>query len=228
MTSTNIFAGSPKHIQKTAPSRGLSPVRSLSTTPPQMQSPRTSPVVRPKSPLSPRYDSAPRFEPFRPPSPRNMTTRTSVSQRRGSSNALKLPSLPRFHPSNFPSSHSSLQPTPDSSQASPQRPASPRQHQRIISDAQKHLLAYQREMISAAVRSSTPVQLDNPESPRLAPLGSPGPVTPLQLEAEDGGYLVAGAQSATNEAVSTDELVAKLMKEETARQRTSGSRQSNR
>jgi hypothetical protein len=34
-----------------------------------------------------------------------------------------------------------------------------------------------------------------PVSPRLAPLGSPGPITPFELEeSAEGGYLVAGAR----------------------------------
>lgn len=223
MTGANKLASSPKQIAKTAPSRGLSPVRSLST------SPQMSPVTRPKSPLSSRYEPPAQFEQMRPHSPRTMSTRPAISQRRGNSNSLKLPSLPRFHPSNFASTHSSLQPTPDSGQASPQAPLSPRQpHHRTISDAQKQLLAYQREMVSAAARSSTPVQLDGPESPRLMPMGSPGPVTPLQLESEEGGYLAVGVDSPANQAIESHELVERLVTEEAARQRRSGSRQSNR
>lgn len=37
-----------------------------------------------------------------------------------------------------------------------------------------------------------------PISPRLAPLGSPGPITPFELEdSEQAGYVVAGAMGAT-------------------------------
>ena len=231
-TGTNVLSGPPKHIAKTAPSRGLSPVRSpLSATPSaKMPSPRTSPALRPQSPLSPRYEAPSRFEPLRPPSPRriSMNSRGGNSQRRANTSALKLPSLPRFHPSNFPSAHSSAQTTPESGQGSPPPPTSPRTHQRIISDAQKHLLAYQRDMISAAARSSTPIQLEGPESPRLLPIGSPGPVTPLQLESEDGGYLTAGVRNAEYNGTTSDELVEKLMQEEAAREWRSSSRQANR
>ena len=99
---------------------------------------------------------------------------------------------------------------------SPQPPASPRTHQRVISDAQKHLLFYQREMISVAARASSPAQLEGPQSPRLVPLGSPGPVTPLELEADEG-YLVAGARNGGDAAVQSEELVEKLIREEAAR-----------
>lgn len=37
-----------------------------------------------------------------------------------------------------------------------------------------------------------------PISPRLAPLGSPGPITPFELEdSAQAGYIVAGARAAT-------------------------------
>lgn len=94
---------------------------------------------------------------------------------------------------------------------------SPRTHQKNISDAQKHLFVYQRELVAAA-RSQSPSQIDDPESPRLAPLGSPGPVTPLELEGDDG-YLVAGARSAGKESAPSAELVDKMIREEAARRR---------
>lgn len=144
---------------------------------------------------------------------------TGNSQRRANTTSLKLPALPRYHPANFPSGHSSVQTTPDTtSLGSPQAPLSPRAHQRVVSDAQKHLLAYQREMIS---RAQSPGGIDKPMSPRLEPLGSPGPVTPLELEG-DGGYLVAGARhSGSDEDKGREELVDQLIREEARRRRTS-------
>lgn len=138
------------------------------------------------------------------------------SHRRANTGSLKLPSLPRYHPANFPSANSSLQTTPDagSSVASPQPPMSPRAHQKVISDAQKHLFLYQRELVAAA-RAQSPSQFDKPASPRLAPMGSPGPVTPLELEGEEG-YLVAGARNGGHEAISSNELVERLIREEAA------------
>ena len=182
-----------------------------------MPSPRSSPAIRPQSPLSPRYDTG-RFETLQPPSPRQMHGRSvGSSQRRANTGSLKLPSLPRYHPANFPSANSSLQTTPDAgNMGSPQPPMSPRAHQKVINDAQKHLFLYQRELVSVA-RAQSP-QLDNPRSPRLAPMGSPGPVTPLELEG-DGGYLVAGARSSSKEDVSSNELVDNMIREEAARRR---------
>lgn len=46
---------------------------------------------------------------------------------------------------------------------------------------------------SAAERPQTArVTLTKPVSPRILPAGSPGPITPFELEGEDGGYIVAG------------------------------------
>ncbi|KAK5124693.1 hypothetical protein LTR85_001406 [Meristemomyces frigidus] len=189
-----------------------------------MPSPRSSPAMRPSSPLSTGYGKASganvgfggmHFDSLQPPSPRQMHARTGNSQRCANNASLKLPSLPRFHPANFPSAHSSLQVTPDGV-ASPQGPVSPRAHQRMLSDAQKHLYAYQREVVSAA-RASSPGPGDRPISPKLAPLGSPGPVTPLELECEDG-YLVAGVRSSGGDVSATsEELVQRLIREEARR-----------
>lgn len=214
--SPNIVSEAAKHITKTAPSRGLSPSRSSRpSTSQRMPSPRTSPAIRPQSPLSPRYENA-RFETLQPPSPRAMHGRTAGnSQRRANTGSLKLPSLPRYHPANFPSANSSMQTTPDAgNMGSPQPPMSPRSHQKVINDAQKHLWVYQRDLVAAA-RAQSPIQIyENPASPRLVPLGSPGPVTPLELESD--GYLVAGAQRAGKDAVSSNELVEELIREEAA------------
>jgi hypothetical protein len=37
-----------------------------------------------------------------------------------------------------------------------------------------------------------------PISPRLLPAGSPGPITPFELEGEDDGYIVAGGRARGN------------------------------
>jgi hypothetical protein len=222
MTNTNIFTGSATHhILKTAPSRGVSPTRAHSPRPtpaPRMPSPRTSPALRPKSPLSPRLESSARFESLQSPSPRSMHRTAGNTQRRANTISLKLPSLPRFHPMNFADpTDSSCQNTPDSTgMGTPQQPVSSITHQRVVSDAQKRVLLYQREMVAAA-RASSPFQ--HPASPRLAPLGSPGPVTPLELEGDEG-YLVAGTRNTgRQDGIQSDELVDRLIKEEKIRQR---------
>lgn len=178
----------------------------------KMPSPRSSPVVRPTSPLSPRYEP-PRYESLlQPPSPRALQSRPNSARRRNVNTSLRLPSLPRFHPANFPSAHSSYQSTPDDAGAI-NAPLSPRTHQKMYSDAQKQLLIHHREHIAAA-RAHSP-SAEKPNSPRLAPLGSPGPVTPLELEGD--GYLVAGAETSDKAGASHQELIERLIREEARR-----------
>lgn len=136
---------------------------------------------------------------------------------RSASSGLKLPSLPRFHPANFSSQNSSFAATPTSSGSSPQPPMSPRSQQRQYSEAQKQLYAYQRELLANAGKLPTKAPAAKPVSPRLLPAGSPGPVTPLELEAEQaGGYLLAGRSSGPNDQTQR-EYVEKLIREEAAR-----------
>jgi hypothetical protein len=137
----------------------------------------------------------------------------------GTASSLRLPSLPRFHPANFPSQNSSYASTPMSGPNSPQPPMSPRAHQRQYVEAQRQMLNYHRELLASGSRShrSTP----KPSSPRLCPTGSPGPVTPLELE-DAGGYLAAGVTS--NDAASrVDKLILEEAKRrgELSAQRTS-------
>lgn len=189
-----------------------------------MPSPRSSPAIRPTSPLSPGYKVSSHFDNLQPPQQRPMHSRSnSGKQRRQPATSLKLPSLPRFHPANFPSAYSSMQNTPDgnSHASSPQGPLSPRAVQRMYSDAQKQLYFNQREILTAAARGS-PNQAGKPVSPRLLPLGSPGPVTPLELE-RDEGYLIAGIRGGSNSATPSDEVVEKLIKAEAQRQRATSS-----
>ena len=129
-------------------------------------------AMRPPSPLSPRFEASrydslqQRSQPLSPPA--------GKSQRRQYGNNLTLPGLPRFHPANYPSAHSSFANTPTSG------PNSPVLQQRLANDP-RHTIAYQREY---NVRPTT--SHEKPTSPRLQPLGSPGPVTPLELASADG------------------------------------------
>jgi len=92
----------------------------------------------------------------------------------------------------------------------------------MYSEAQKQLFLYQREMVSAASRTSAPGG-ESPASPKLAPLTSPGlPVTPLELEREEG-YLVAGARNSGQDALEANDLVDSLIREEARRRRVSHS-----
>lgn len=158
------------------------------------------------SPLSPR------MEPLAIPSQARRRPPPHARQSSTGSSSLRLPSLPRFHPANFPSQHSSSANTPDAGGAgSPQPPPSPRTQQNQYFDAQRQLYLSQRELVASASRGPRTAPGPKPTSPRLIPMGSPGPVTPLELEGQDG-YLTAG--------VSTDDVathVDQLIREEAQR-----------
>lgn len=106
-----------------------------------------------------------------------------------SNGQLHLSSLPRFHPANFNSASSSMTTTPNSA-ASPNPPYfSNSVDQSQLSYYHQHLLAQ-----SALATTATGSNGKRPNSPKLAPLaGSPGPVTPLELDGEN--YLTAGLSS---------------------------------
>lgn len=87
------------------------------------------------------------------------------------------------------------------------------QQQKLYSEAQKQLYLFQRETLAA--NAGFMAAREKPTSPRLVPLGSPGPVTPFELEGQDG-YLLAGANAAGQHAHST-ELVEKLIQQEALR-----------
>ncbi|KAI2464753.1 hypothetical protein F4781DRAFT_56418 [Annulohypoxylon bovei var. microspora] len=80
-------------------------------------------------------------------------------------------------------------------------------HSRNESDAKRRLQQYQRDMIAQAtialnggnvnaatmssLRTIGFTSMSKPSKPRLEPLGSPGPVTPMELEDSEDGYLGA-------------------------------------
>lgn len=145
---------------------------------------QSSPLYTPSSPLAPALNSA-----TTPVSPHSTARRSARN-----TNSLRLANLGRL-------SHTSQQTTSSTSEAMPkkglQTSASKHGHSRQYSDAQVALHNFQRELIASASRSSLTVSTTvhyKPLSPKLLPLGSPGPVTPLMLEEEEAaGYLVAGA-----------------------------------
>lgn len=59
-----------------------------------------------------------------------------------------------------------------------------------------------------------------PSKPNLAPLGSPGPVTPLDLETQDDGYLGVRFRSSEDQQVK-DDVSCAVRAEEERRQRGS-------
>jgi len=66
-------------------------------------------------------------------------------------------------------------------------------HERKPSDVKRQLHQYQRDMIVAArmTQAAGGGPSPKPKSPQLLPLGSPGPITPFELEEEQGGYIFA-------------------------------------
>jgi len=169
---------------------------------------------RPSSPLSPSVAV--------PLSPASLIRQPgNQSQLRPTSRPtpkLKLNSLPRFHPANYESSSSSADATHRLS-----RPGATQPHHRHVSDAQKKLQQYQRDVVANATRAAslalspkTPV---NPTPARLNPLGSPGPVTPFALES-GGDYLLAGNLGSPDGNIDRGrELVQRLVEKENERQR---------
>ncbi|KAL8889908.1 MAG: hypothetical protein Q9205_005114 [Flavoplaca limonia] len=149
----------------------------------------TSPRYVPSSPLS-------TAEPVQPvPASHRPNARPSSSSKHGRRQPapLTLPSLPAFHPANYEIGNSS----PHSA-----RPASS-PHGRQASEAQRQYQENQRELIlnytRNAVRNSGKAQIPQPSSPRLNPLGSPGPITPLNLEGQND-YFVSGARKGSTSA----------------------------
>ncbi|KAF2746307.1 hypothetical protein M011DRAFT_404892 [Sporormia fimetaria CBS 119925] len=155
------------------------------------------------SPLSPKMQSLAVPSPGRRPRPVPHGRQHSS----GTAATLRLPSLPRFHPANFPSSQSSsMAATPATGPNSPQAPMSPRSFHMQYVDPSTPMYPFhlvQQHMNRAPVTK--------PVSPRLIPAGSPGPVTPLELESSDG-YLTA--KTTTEDAAMH---VDKLIKEEARR-----------
>ncbi|KAH8197981.1 hypothetical protein TruAng_007845 [Truncatella angustata] len=114
-------------------------------------------------------------------------------------------------------------------------------HSRQESEAKRRLQQYQRDMIAqatlalsggnvnAAARNA--ISLRNmgftgiptkPSKPNLMPLGSPGPVTPLDLETNDDDYL--GVRSGRSEDQPHMEEVARAIRAEEERRRREGAR----
>ncbi|KAI0172406.1 hypothetical protein GGR52DRAFT_404256 [Hypoxylon sp. FL1284] len=107
-------------------------------------------------------------------------------------------------------------------------------HSRNESEAKRRLQQYQRDMIAQArlamnggnVNAATLSSLrtigfssmsNNPSKPKLVPLGSPGPVTPMELEGSEDGYL--GARGSTDAQV---EEIARAIRAEEERKRREG------
>ncbi|KAF8436381.1 hypothetical protein BGX38DRAFT_1145418 [Terfezia claveryi] len=132
---------------------------------------------------------------------------SSSNSRKKPKTRLTLNALPRFpQPPSHAQSHMSsglsssmnthyqynVQPTYQYSQHSYA------QQQSSYLSAQQQLQIHQKDLIQQATRGTLPSHHLFPSSPRLIPMGSPGPVTPLTLEEAQGGYLFAGSPSNTS------------------------------
>ncbi|BDD57752.1 hypothetical protein MPDQ_006797 [Monascus purpureus] len=101
--------------------------------------------------------------------------------------SFPLGSLPRFHPTVYQS--------PNASHNSGSQPSSSQQarnHSYRHSSGSRDALRQYRELVESVALSRTPSGSlsPGPSAPRLGPLRSPGPVTPLTLE-EPSSYLAA-------------------------------------
>jgi len=101
-------------------------------------------------------------------------------------------------------------------------------HERRTSDVKRKLQQYQRDMIAQARLASSShegaVRVSKPISPRILPLGSPGPITPFELE-ESSGYMVAGARAGGSGIEKEREIVGRMIEEE---ERRMGNREGSR
>lgn len=161
-SSSKTVSPTPSHSPSMSPS-------SMSREPPY-------PGKQPSSPRSPEIPLSPLL-PY--------TSHGRNSSRAGA--RLHIPTLSSLHPANFQFTN-----RPEVVGSQRTRSDHPG-HQ--FSDSQHKLRQYQRDLIANATRPSR-LTASNPAidlpPPRLHPLGSPGPVTPLALE-EQEDYLAAGA-----------------------------------
>ena len=115
----------------------------------------------------------------------------------------------KYHPSNYKNK------VVIPEKLAPLVPAAAKGHTRKNSDVKKKLQQYQREMVEQAAMAGN-IQLTGgkPTSPRLIPLNSPGPVTPMELE-EGASYLAARSDVGLNH----QEMVAAMIRAEEERDR---------
>jgi hypothetical protein len=153
----------------------------------------------------------------------------------------------KYYPSNYENHQHIHRPTmPGSSSAAPKTDSqvptyrdSTMGHSRNESEAKRRLQQYQRDMIAQAtlalnggnvnIAAMNAISLRNlgftnlpskPSKPRLVPLGSPGPVTPMNLESSDDGYM--GIHLHASESGATSEEVIRAIRAEEERRRLEG------
>ncbi|KAJ6166782.1 hypothetical protein N7470_002229 [Penicillium chermesinum] len=136
-----------------------------------------------------RSDHSPYYSPVASPtmSPRQPGSPQTAARARGQTPTKAIPnfqlgSLPRFHPAVYQPSTSSQT---AAGQSLPSRQT--RSHNYRPSSGPREVKWQYRDLLEGSNQS--------PSAPRLDPLRSPGPVTPLALEA--GDYLAAGSGAAS-------------------------------
>ncbi|KAL4870290.1 hypothetical protein BDV12DRAFT_59821 [Aspergillus spectabilis] len=125
----------------------------------------------------------------RPGSPQPARARMQNTAK--SAPTFQLGDLPRFHPAVYQSSNHS-----QTTSGQPSSPRQSRQHVYRPTSASRDPISQYRDFVEGVVLQKPPSRplSPSPSAPRLNPLLSPGPVTPLALE-ETGGYLSAGASN---------------------------------
>ncbi|PKX98037.1 uncharacterized protein P174DRAFT_455817 [Aspergillus novofumigatus IBT 16806] len=167
---------------------------------------------------------SPAMSPSMSPSTRSASPQPTRSRPHNSAKsvpAFHLGSLPRFHPAVYQPSNNS-----QSLAAQPPSPRHSRQQSYWTSSSSRDTLRQYRELVESVTLSRAPSRplSPSPSAPRLDPLRSPGPVTPLALE-ETSGYLTIGATSSdfsssdSQSSSAAPDLVEKLIAREVDRAR---------
>ncbi|KAF3386893.1 hypothetical protein F1880_001172 [Penicillium rolfsii] len=158
---------------------------------------------------SPFYSpvTSPTMSPRRPSSPQPARSRTQTPSK--SVPGFNLGSLPRFHPAVYQSSTGGHSVT-----GQPPSPRQSRQPNYRTASGSRDIKWPYRDLLDGATQS--------PSAPRLDPLLSPGPVTPLALESAD--YLAAGNAGSAGHAAAQHlgpppDLVEKLIAHENEKAR---------
>lgn len=163
------------------------------------------PRTRMRSDSSPFYSpvASPVMSPRRSTSPQPPRSRTQNTAKPKPMQGFHLGNLPRFHPAVY-------QPNTTTPTTGPPSPRQSRQPTYRTSASSRDMIWQYREFMENTHQG--------PSAPRLDPLVSPGPVTPLALEA--GDYLTSGSVNNTSERTPRDvpknpgpppELVEKLI-----------------
>lgn len=143
-------------------------------------------------------------------------------------------SVPGFHLSNLPRFHPAVYQPSGGSQATagqPQPPTQSRQHtyrQSSGSSSRDGMWQYGGLVDSVTASRASGQPSPSPSAPRLDPLNSPGPVTPLVLE-DANSYLASGTASAADSRNPSNpgpapDMVERLLAREGERSRQQGSR----